>query len=581
MAFLRLRSIFVLVLLTLCVSTFAQQKVLVSFSDKNNVEFNPYNYFDSKAIERRLALGLSLYDVTDFPVNEKYVQIVTSQSAEVLVVSRWLNAVICKANESQIEKIRKLPFVVDVEILEKPEKNVSGLINGVSDLSDTDLKLLKSQTIRMGAQSFRDNNITGKGVRVAIFDIGFESYKTNPAFEHIRNANRIIKTWDFVKNKENVDGFNHHGTFVLSCIAGKMDSVAIGLALDAEFLLARTETWTEFFSEEEQWLAAAEWADKNGAQIINSSLGYTYHRYFPEQMNGKKSLVSKAANMAARKGILVVNSAGNEGDGKWKIIGTPADADSVLSIGGISPWTGYHTGFSSFGPTSDKRLKPNVTAYGHVIGSGPGGLSQTQGTSFSGPLTAGFAACAKQAKPALTNMQLFKEIEKSADLYPYFDYAHGYGVPQASYFVNKVVMAEKPESLIEIVDQNGKLNIKILDVVQFSLNESVDTTLKEVEEEYTIESEEETETVAIEEDVYYTKWPDYVFYHIENSKGYLDKYWVVDPQPNYSYIFKNLGKATESTEKDISPLVIDKVDYAKPFTLRVYYKGQIKTYTVK
>jgi serine protease AprX len=364
---------------------------------------------------------------------------------------------------------------------------------------------------------------------------------------------------------------------VLSCVAGRIEGIQIGLAIDAEFLLARTETWTEFFSEEEQWLAAAEWADKNGAHIINSSLGYTYHRYFPEQMNGKKSLVSRAANMAARKGILVVNSAGNEGDGKWKIIGTPADADSVLSIGGISPWTGFHTGFSSFGPTSDKRMKPNVTAYGHVIGAGPGGLSQTQGTSFSGPLTAGFAACAKQARPNMTNMQLFKEIEKSADLYPYFDYAHGYGVPQASYFFRKNTMEEKPERLVEIEDANGKLNIKILDVVQFSLNEDSDTSLREASNEAI-----ETEIVEDEsktEDTYYLKWPDYVFYHIENSKGYLDKYWVVDPQPNYSYIFKNLGNSTKA-EANVSPLIINKADFAKPFTLRVFYKGQISTYTV-
>jgi len=573
----KIRSFFILFFIVLSGFSSAQQKVLVTFKDKNDVQFNPYEYFDFKAIERRNELGLSLYDPSDFPVNSKYVDLVSSNCTDVLVVSRWLNGVICNAQPNQIERLRRLPFVLDIEILDKPEKTVAGLIEGVNDLNESDLKLLESQTARMGAQTFTENDITGKGVRVAIFDIGFESYKTNPAFDHIRKANRIVKTWDFVKKKENVDGYNTHGTFVLSCVAGKMEGVQIGLAIDAEFLLARTETWTEFYSEEEQWLAAAEWADKNGAHIINSSLGYTYHRYFPEQMNGKKSLVSRAATMAARKGILVVNSAGNEGDGKWKIIGTPADADSVLSIGGISPWTGYHTGFSSFGPTSDKRLKPNVTAYGHVIGAGPKGLSQTQGTSFSGPLTAGFAACAKQARPNLTNMELFKEIEKSADLYPYFDYAHGYGVPQASYFFRKNIMGEMPEPLLEIEDANGKLKINILDVVQFSLNQTQDTSLNEI-------SEENDEPIVTDKkveiaDTYYTKWPDYVFYHIENNKGYLDKYWVVDPQPNYSFIFKNLGKPTNE-EINVSPLIINKVDFEKPFILRVYYKGQIKTHTV-
>ena len=176
------RSILILFFIVSSSLVSAQQKVLVTFSDKKDVQFDPYEYFDTKAIERRNELGLSLYDPTDFPVNEKYVQITTSACTEVLVVSRWLNGIICKAETNQIEKLKKLPFVLEVEILDKPEKAAAGMIKGVNDLSDTDLKLLKSQTARMGAQDFAQNNITGKGVRVAIFDIGFESYKTNPSF---------------------------------------------------------------------------------------------------------------------------------------------------------------------------------------------------------------------------------------------------------------------------------------------------------------------------------------------------------------------------------------------------------------
>jgi hypothetical protein len=608
-------------LLSFAVGGKAQQKICVSFKDKQGVRFDPYNYFDAKAIERRIKHGIPLSEYTDFPVKSQYVEAVASNSQQVKVVSRWLNAVVCMADEQQIEIIKQLPFVADVEIMEKPVKMITGLTTGVNDLSESDRLLLESQTQRMGAASFTEAGITGKGVRVAIFDIGFESYKTNPAFDHIRSANRIIKTWDFVKKSENVDGFNTHGTFVLSCIAGKTEGIQMGLAQDADFLLARTETWTEFFSEEEFWLAASEWADKNGADIINSSLGYTFHRYFPEDMNGKKSLVSKAATIAARKGILVVNSAGNEGDGDWKIIGTPADADSVLSIGGISPWTGYHTSFSSFGPTRDKRMKPNVTAYGHVIGSGPGGLSQTQGTSFSGPLVAGFSACAMQARPNLTNMQLFKEIERSADLFPYFDYAHGYGVPQATYFTKENEPGITEESKIEFEDKDGKVTIKILDVVAVDLpfeedaeiedamivdEEAIpvamDTSeaIEEIVEDTVIEeiveaavdtaSWEDSDTAALElpyeyeeeQESLFTAWPDYVFFHIENSQGYLDKYWVVDPQPNFAYIFKGLNNSEEPAEADEnSPFVISKADYARPFTLRVYYKGEVKSYIVK
>jgi hypothetical protein len=151
-------------------------------------------------------------------------------------------------------------------------------------------------------------------------------------------------------------------------------------------------------------------------------------------MDGKTSLVSRAANLAARKGMLVVNAAGNDGDNKWKYVGTPADADSVLSVGGIDPETNFHISFSSLGPTSDKRMKPNVCAFGFVIVAKKSGLGSSQGTSFSSPLVAGFAACAWQLSKNMNNMQLYKEIEKSASLYPYFDYAHGFGVPQAGYF---------------------------------------------------------------------------------------------------------------------------------------------------
>lgn len=265
----------------------------------------------------------------------------------------------------------------------------------------------------------------------------------------------------------------------------------MGLAPGAEFLLARTEIATEPFSEEENWLAAVEWADKNGADIINSSLGYTFHRYFPENMDGKTSLVARAANLAAAKGILVVNAMGNEGSSKWKTLGTPADADSVLSIGGYDPDSDYHISFSSYGPTTDKRMKPNVSAFGHVIAAGKSGLKTVDGTSFSSPLVAGFAACAWQSNRGLNNMQLFKEIEKSGDLYPYFDYAHGYGVPQANYFVTKE--NKEATATFEIVQDGSSIKVKVIEAF------------------LPVGDKEKT----------------YLYYHIENAKGVIDKYVVI------------------------------------------------------
>ena len=189
-------------------------------------------------------------------------------------------------------------------------------------------------------------------------------------------------------------------------------------------------------------MQAVEWADRNGANIISSSLGYGKDRYYTKDMDGK-SYVAKAANLAARKGMLVVNSAGNEADDKtWQYIITPSDADSALCIGGIThSLTDYeHISFASFGPTADGRQKPNLCAFGHAWAASPkndNAYEMVYGTSFSCPLVAGFAACAWQASKGKTNMEMFDLLQRSADLYPYCDYAFGYGVPQAGFFVGR------------------------------------------------------------------------------------------------------------------------------------------------
>ncbi|OIP04366.1 MAG: hypothetical protein AUJ97_02805 [Bacteroidetes bacterium CG2_30_32_10] len=444
---------------TISSSVFSQNNYWVFFKDKKDVTFNPYQYFDNKAIERRVSLGISLYDSTDFPLNNNYKKSIVSLCDSVINESRWFNAMAIKATNNQIASIKNLSFVEEVQLINTYAIYTSYQNDFDTSVLTTKRDLLKQQIEAMGGNLFIANGIDGKGIRIAIFDGGFPTVDKNPVFEHIRKDNRIIKTWDFTKNKEFVYGYNLHGTMVMSCIGGMINGVKLGLATGAEFLLARTEVNTEPYSEEVNWLAAVEWADKNGADIINSSLGYTYHRYFNNQMDGKTSLVSRAANLAARKGMLVVNAAGNDGDNNWKYIGTPADADSALSIGGIDPKTNYHISFSSLGPTSDKRMKPNVCAFGSVVVAKKEGIGTSQGTSFSSPLVAGFAACAWQLDRTLTNMQLFKEIEKSANLYPYFDYAHGYGVPQANYFINKSTSPKEPTFTFNV--ENNELKVAI------------------------------------------------------------------------------------------------------------------------
>ncbi len=492
--------------------TEAQQQWMVYLKDKQHNDFNPYTYFDSKAIERRLNSGLVLDDPTDWPVNEAYVNQITPLVTEVVMISRWFNAVAVEADATQILNVRSLPFVLDIEWVEPLILRVASYTDYDTSINAGQADVLRGQINTLGAETWRNAGINGKGMRIAIFDVGFLNADHVPAFDDIRNNKRLIATHDFTNRKKSDYVFydNAHGTEVWSCIAGKIGETQIGLATGAEFLLAKTEKDSEKFAEELNWLAAAEWADKNGADIINSSLGYTGKRYFSWQMDGKTSFVTRAANMAARKGMLVVNAAGNEGTDAWHTIGAPADADSVLSVGGIDPETGYHTGFSSYGPTSDKRMKPNVAAYGHVTAAAPSGLTSTQGTSFSSPLVAGFAACAWQTNRSLTNMQLFSEIEKSGNLYPYFDYAHGFGIPQVDHFLTHDKKTSQPT--FRIVENGDSITVFVNKT--FTVNDA-----NPGEPGYKNQLQDGAEQREMN---------DFFYYNIMNKAGIIDSYYVLD-----------------------------------------------------
>ncbi|MEY4866455.1 MAG: hypothetical protein RLY64_709, partial [Bacteroidota bacterium] len=358
-----------------------------------------------------------------------------------------------------------------------------------------------------------------------------------------------------------------------------------GLAQDAEFLLAKTENRKERFEEEKNWLAMLEWAHQQGADIISSSLGYTTQRYEPWMMDGKTTFISRTATMAARKGILVVTAAGNEAESKWHYIAAPGDADSVLTVGGIDPKTGIHSSFSSYGPTADGRLKPNVCAYGTTLAAKPGGhYVPSDGTSFATPLVAGFAACLWQKHPEWSNMQLLHAIENASDLQPYFDYHHGFGVPQADIALGMEIKSKTQSFHVDTAGTYWELQLDTLypgyvrayekiqpkddevmiaepssDSVVAISNETLvalDSAVKEME--MAIDSAESamglvTTTDSIQYDShpsmigmfnqyfdskkllqqlpkqYFIRWPRMVFYSIENEKGQLIEYKTFIP----------------------------------------------------
>ncbi|MGM0649416.1 MAG: S8 family serine peptidase, partial [Bacteroidota bacterium] len=357
----------------------------VFFRDKAGVTFSPESWFSDKALERRQIQNVEISD-TDKPLVHDYVEAVENMADEMLGCSRWFNAAYIKSDHTGVEKIRELPFVKTVEPAVVWQQNPCA---STEIFDDEDQDLRRKQLNMFFPDILAEQGLNGEGVRIAVLDAGFPGVDDHAAFSHLRDNKQIVNVHDFVKDKQTVFHANKHGTMVLSCIAGKHDSGNMGLAPAAEFLLARTEKNFEPYKEEIYWMQAMEWADKEGADIINSSLGYTYHRYFKSAMDGKTSLVSRAANMAASKGILVVNAAGNSGYDSWHVIGTPADADSILTVGGVSPDDKLHINFSSYGPTADGRLKPNVCASGKAFVADKHGYTTASGTSFASPLTCG------------------------------------------------------------------------------------------------------------------------------------------------------------------------------------------------
>ena len=251
-----------------------------------------------------------------------------------------------------------------------------------------------------------NRDLKGKGKLIAILDAGFSRVDEMIAFEELFAENRILGTKDFVQRNNNVFDEHTHGMMVLSTMGAENKGQIIGTSPEASFWLLRTEDVdSENLIEEYNWLCAAEFADSVGADIINSSLGYTTfddagqnHTY--TDMDGRTAPVSIAATIAAQKGMIVVNSAGNSGSGSWHFIGAPADADSILSVGAVDENADF-AWFSSYGPSFDGRVKPTVVAQGRntIVATSNNGTLTGNGTSFSSPIVAGLSACLWEAHP--------------------------------------------------------------------------------------------------------------------------------------------------------------------------------------
>ena len=340
------------------------------------------------------------------------------------------------------------------------------------------------QADMLGTTELHNAGYRGQGMTIAVLDAGFPAVNSISAFSHLFQNNSIKGTFDFVLKQENVYGANSHGTAVLSTMAAYEPGKMIGTAYEANYLLLRTEdAATEHNIEEINWLLAAEYADSAGADVINSSLGYSTfdapsRSYTYTEMDGNTALVAKAADIAAAVGILVVTSAGNEGNSSWRYISSPADADSVLSVGAVDS-LGMKASFSSFGPSADGQIKPDVVAMGQqvYILTTAGNVAKSNGTSFSGPIVAGFAASLWQANPSRTNYEMVQLLRQSGSQAANPDNSLGYGIPNYSRTVTSLLkfpardkvlitnpVSDKPVVLVLGQDwQRQPLDVQVID----------------------------------------------------------------------------------------------------------------------
>ena len=467
---------------------------------------NPLTMLSQRALDRRSENFVPL-DEKDVPVDEDYLDDLKADvNLTVLGKSKWLNAVHIQAEIDDINTlVAQYNFINNIEFANKSlnnsgKKRIKSIVSNHQNKfkvaktdfnygdADNQIKMLKGNYLHQ-------EGLTGEGQIIAIIDAGFPNVNTLSAFQRIRDNNQILGGYNFADRNENFYSRDSHGTHVLSSIAGYIENEFVGTAPDAKFYLFISEiAETETVLEETLWVEAAERADSLGVNVINTSLGYTTydnanHSHTYEDMDGKTTFISRGAEIGASRGLLLINAAGNEGSKTWKYIGAPADAASVITVGAVD-YLGNIASFSSFGPSSDGRIKPEILGQGQnpaLINYATGEImTSSSGTSFSSPIMAGLIACLNQNRSFVLrssaknrtnyNSDLIESVFKSADRFNNPTEQHGYGIPNFENALNFYISTGSIEDAIL-----SKLEIypnPINDFFQFSSNIDVFTDFK-------------------------------------------------------------------------------------------------------
>jgi hypothetical protein len=439
------KSSLLIVLSFLAFPVLAQNnRYMVFFTDKEGSGYqitNPSAYLSERAIERRARYNIAV-TTQDIPVVEAYVELVKQQGAVALYRSRWMNGLLIQCDAATAAGVESLPMVSSVELVAPGGRPTSGGRRR-SGQRTASSEVTTTQNNQLGLTDMHASGFRGEGISIAVFDAGFEGVSTASVFAPLFTESRIVLTHDFVYDQPDVYQHDKHGTEVLSVIAGYVPDSYTGGAYEAMFQLYVTEhVPTEYRIEEYNWLFAAERADSAGVDIINSSLGYsTFDEPSPDystsDMDGETAVITRAAQWAISRGIVVVASAGNEGNNAWGIVTAPADGEDVIAVGSVNS-VGTRSGSSSRGPTADSRIKPNVMAMGvgTAVIKPSGATGVNSGTSFAAPLVTSLVAGLLQKYPEKTPQELRLLLESSASQATMPDNLMGYGIANFTSAVN-------------------------------------------------------------------------------------------------------------------------------------------------
>lgn len=463
------KLLFVSIFLISCIG-FSQEDALVFFADKENVATsiaNPISIMTQAAIDRKSAQGIAIDD-RDVPLNENYKsQVNAATGITVLAKSKWINAVYVRGTFANIENLKNLSFVSDVEYMDKSLNRPAPKFPTVDKFEVENRQSViynygaaANQVEMIGVDQLHENDYTGEGIKVAFMDNGYPNVLTNQAFDHVRDEGRLLGYYDFVSRTASPNGSGSHGAHTFSDAAAIIENsnpnrAFTGTAPKASYYLFVTEdSASESPAEEAYWVEAMERADSLGVYVTNTSLGYqsfdnpAYNHTYAD-LDGFTTLGSRGANNAYDKGMIAVTSAGNDAQ-NFGYVGSPGDAPGAFTIGAVDG-DGSYVYFSSYGPNSAGVIKPDVMAqgYGSAIVNAYGQVDYANGTSFSSPITAGAVASLWQAVPNLKNSVVMQAIRESASLYNAPTDLMGYGIPNFGVALNSLLQMSVEEQMKE------------------------------------------------------------------------------------------------------------------------------------